>query len=171
MAQQDMREGTTRVVNINKNYGGKGQFIRLANIENGCVKWLIFGMPKMQKPQGMGGGGGMSKPMGIQSPIHATVWLVCGASAVEQILAGAKAEQYKDIIASLKEALLMQAINPVDVEKKRKAIENALKVYGTGDIKFEHTSAQETVTWWEQNFGFLYDKSVWEMAHQSVTAP
>lgn len=169
MAQQDMREGTTRVVNINKNYGGKGQFIRLANIENGCVKWLIFGMPKMQKPQGMGGGGGSLKPMGKQSPIRATVWLVCGVSAVEQILAGAKAHEYKDIIDALKEALLMQAINPVDVIKKQKAIENALHVYGTGNIQFDHTSAEATVDWWEQNFGFLYDKSVWEMAHGNLT--
>ena len=160
--ENGFRAATTRVVNINKKYGGKGQYIRLVKVENGCVKWLIFGMPKPQGPAGGGGGGGPSRrPPATASPVMATVWLVCGTAAVEHILAGATQEDYSNITNALKEALLMRSGSRIEIKAQQTAIGNALSLMGPR-IKFEYTQNAQAGTWFRNNFGFLYSQETWD---------
>ncbi len=167
------RAATTRVVYIKNSYGsGKGQFIRFAGIENGCVKWLIFGMTKPTRPA-FGVGGPSRHPPAIASPIQATLWLVCGTAAVEQILSGATQDAYNEILNSLREALLMRSGTSLEIFQQSSAIAGALNksiLNSQGStIKFDYKTTGEALKWWEQNFGFLYEKSFWEMAHQNLT--
>jgi hypothetical protein len=161
--ENGFRAATTRVVNINKNYGGKGQYIRLAAIENGCVKWLVFGMPKPAGPAGGGGGGGPARrrPPTGRSPVMATVWLVCGTMAVEQILAGATQDTYSEITNALREALLMRSGTRLEIKAQQTAIGNVLSLSGP-KIKFEYTQNAQAGEWFRNNFGFLYSQETWD---------